>query len=48
MALVEVDLGLGQDLLPPIAQFIMVNHLFFVVMVITEVDIGITPANFCI
>ena len=42
----EVDLGIGPALLPPIIYVIMVDHLVFIVMVITEVDIGITPANF--
>ena len=46
MALVEVDIGLIPDLLPPIIHFIMVDHLIFIVMVITEVVIGLTPANF--
>ena len=46
MMLGEVDLGLGRDLLPPIIQGIMVDHLIFIVMVITEVGIGITPENF--
>ena len=46
MVLGEVDLGLGPSLLPPIIQVIMVDHLVFIVMVITEVDIDITPANF--
>ena len=45
MMLGEVDLGLGRDLLPPIIQGIMVDHLIFIVMVITEVGIGITPEN---
>ena len=46
MALGEVDLGLVPDLLPPIIQAIMVDNLYFIVMVITEIDIVITPANF--
>ena len=46
MVLVELDIGLVLDLLPPIIQVIIVNHLVFIVTVITEVDIGITLANF--
>ena len=46
MALVEVDLGLVPPLLLPIIQVIIVDHLVFIVMVITEVVIGLTPANF--
>ena len=46
MALVELDLGLGPAVLPPIIQVIMVYHLVFIVMAITEVDICITPASF--
>ena len=46
MALVEVDIGLGPALRPPIIQVIMVDHLVFIVTVITEVGIGLTPANF--
>ena len=41
----EVYLGLRSDLLPPIIQAILVDHQVFIVMVITEVDIGITPDN---
>ena len=48
MELVELYMGIGPDLLPPTTQVIMVDHLFFVIMLITELDIGITPANFCI
>ena len=46
MELLEVDLGLGPDLLHNIITVIMVDHLVFIVMLITEVDIGITPDNF--
>ena len=46
MLLVEVDLGIGPDLLPPIIQVIMVDHIIFIVMAITELGIGLTPANF--
>ena len=42
----EVDLGTGPDLLPPIIQVIMVDHMIFIVMVITNVGIGITSVNF--
>ena len=46
MVLVEVDLGLGYALLSPTSQIIMVYRLIFIVMVLTDVIIGITPANF--
>ena len=46
MVLVKVDLGLGRAILPPIIQVIMVDHLVFIVMLIEEVVICITPANF--
>ena len=46
MALGEVDISLGPALLPSIIQVIMVDHLVFIVMVITEGDIGITSSNF--
>ena len=42
----ELDLGFGPARLPPIIQVIMLDHLVFIVMVITEVGIGITPASF--
>ena len=41
----EVYLGIRPALLPPIIQVIMVYQLVFIVMVITEVDMGIRPAN---
>ena len=46
MALVEVDIGLEPALLPPIIQVIMVDYLVFIDMVITELGIGLTQANF--
>ena len=46
MVSVEVDLGLEPALLSPIIKVIVVYHLDFIVMVITEVVIGITSANF--
>ena len=46
MALVEVDLGLVLALLHSIIQVIIVEHMVFIVMVITGVGIYITPANF--
>ena len=46
MALGEVDIYLGPSLIPRIIQVIMVDHLIFIVMVITEVGIGLTPTNF--
>ena len=42
----EVDLGLRPALLPPIIQVILVDHNFFIVVVITEVEIGLRPDNF--
>ena len=45
MALVEVDIGIIPALLPPIIQVIMVDHLIFIVIFITEFDIGITAFN---
>ena len=41
-----MDLGLIPALLPPMIQVIMVDHLFLIVVVITEVEIYFTPANF--
>ena len=46
MELGEVDISIIPDLLPPIIWVIVVDHMVFIVMVITEVDIGITQANF--
>ena len=46
MALVEVDLGLVPAFIPPIIQLIVVDHLFFIVVLITEVFICLTQANF--
>ena len=46
MTLIEVDIGLGTDLLPPIIQVIMIDHLVLLVIVIIEVYIGMTSANF--
>ena len=46
MELEEVDLGIGPTLFPPIIQVIMVYHLVLIVMVITEVEIDITPETF--
>ena len=46
MAFGEIDLGLRQDLLPSIIKLIMVDHLIFLVWLITEVGIGLTPENF--
>ena len=48
MVLVELDIGLRPALLHPIIKVIMVDIISFIVMMITEVDICITPANFCI
>ena len=46
MALGEVDICLVPALLPPIIQVIMLYHDVFIVMLIKEVDLGITPDNF--
>ena len=46
MALVEEGLGLGPSLLPTVIQVIIIYHLVFIVMVITEVVMFLTPANF--
>ena len=46
MAFGEVDLGIGPALIPPIIQMIVADHQGFIVMVITEVGMGLTPDNF--
>ena len=46
MVLVETDLGLGPTLLPLIIQLIIVDYIVFIIMVIKEVDIGLTQDNF--
>ena len=46
MALGEVYIGLVPSLIPPIIRVIMADNLVFIFTVITEVEIGITPANF--
>ena len=46
MAFVEMDLGLVPALLPTIIQVILVDNMGFIVMVIKEVDIGLTTASF--
>ena len=46
MTLGEVDLGFGPSILPPIIHVIMVDHLVFIVIEITELGICITPASF--
>ena len=48
MAMVKVYLGLIPALIPPIIQVILVDHQVFIFMVITEVEIDLIPANFCI
>ena len=42
----EVYIGIRPTLIPPIIQMIMVDHLIFIVMAITDVGIGITEENF--
>ena len=46
VALVEVDIGIGPSFIPPIIQVIMLDNLVFIVLVITEVDMGLATANF--
>ena len=46
MVLVEMGIGLIPDLLTPTIQAIMVDNLVFIVMLIREVSIGLTPAKF--
>ena len=46
MVLGEVYLCLRSTTLSTIIQVIMVDHMDFIVMVITEVCIGLTPSNF--
>ena len=43
MALVEVYLGIGPYLLPPIIPVTVVDHMVFIVVVRTEVGICIIP-----
>ena len=45
MIMGEVDICIRPALLPPIIHMILVYHLIFIVMVITEVDIGLIPEN---
>ena len=42
----EVDIGLRQDLLHPVIQVILLYNQVFIVMVMTEVEMGLIPANF--
>ena len=46
MTLGEVDICLRPSLLSPIIHVVMVDHMVFIVMVITKVYIGITSDNF--
>ena len=46
MIMEEVDICLRPAPLPPIIQVILVYHWFLIVVVMTEVGIGIRPANF--
>ena len=46
MVMVEVDIGLKPDLIPPIIRVILVYHRVFIVMVMKEVDIGLRSVNF--
>ena len=46
MMMGEVDTGLKPDLIPTIIHLILVNQQVFIVMVMTEVDIGMRPDNF--
>ena len=42
----EVDLCIIPALLPTMIWVVLVDHNIFIVMVMTEVDIGIIPDNF--
>ena len=46
MAMGEMNICLSPALLPPIIKVILVDHQVLIVMVMTEVDIGLRPANF--
>ena len=46
MMLGEVDIGLGSSLLSPIILCDLGISSVFILIVITEVDIGLTPSNF--
>ena len=46
MSLGEVDLDLVRALIPTIIKGIMVDHLGVIVMMITELDTGLTTANY--
>ena len=46
MVMREVYIGIRPALVPPIIQEILVDHQYFIVMVMTEVDIGNRPVNF--
>ena len=46
MVMGEVDIGLTPALIPPIMHVILVYHQGFIVMVMTEVYIGLRPGNF--
>ena len=46
MAMGGVDIGLRLALLPPIIEVVLVDHNIFIVMVITEIYIGLIPSNF--
>ena len=46
MVMGEVYICLRPALIPTIIQVILVDHWIFIVMVVTEIDIGLRPANF--
>ena len=44
--MVEVYIGLRPAPIPSIIQVLLVDHWVFIVMFMTEVDIGLIPDNF--
>ena len=46
MVMGEVYICLRPSLIPTIIQVILLDHWIFIVMVVTEIDIGLRPANF--
>ena len=46
MVMGEVYICLRPALIPTIIQVILVDHCIIIVMVVTEIDIGLRPANF--
>ena len=46
MVMIEVDICLRPDHIPPIIQVVLVHHRGFIVMFMTEVNIGLRTAIF--